>query len=106
MPATTKARARRPHWFWILPRVLLVTFILTLFSFAVTLLLGIIGVTIVSRVRGIPTNMTIAYRHIALPAAIVVGIIVLVSATVMEIRHYRQSKALAEIEQASGSGDL
>ena len=102
MPSTIHPRARRPRWFWILPRVLLVTFILTLFSFAVSLFLGILGVAIGSKMRGIPTNMALAYRHIALPAAIVVGSIVLVSAAAMEIRHYRQSRALAGIERVSG----
>ena len=102
MSSINKPRARRPRWFWILPRVLLVTFILTLFSFAVSLFLGILGVVIGSRLRGIPTNMATAYRHIALPAAIVVGSIVLISATAMEIRHYRQSRALSGIERASG----
>ncbi len=92
----------RPRWYWIPPRVFLVTFILTLFSFAVSLFLGILGVAIGSRLRGIPTNMATAYRHIALPAAIIVGGIVLVSATAMEIRHYRQARALAGIERASG----
>lgn len=102
MSSINKPRARRPRWFWILPRVLLVTFILTLFSFAVSLFLGILGVVIGSRLRGIPTNMAIAYRHIALPAAIIVGSIVLISATAMEIRHYRQSRTLAGIERVSG----
>ena len=95
-------RARRPRWFWILPRVLVVTFILTLFSFAVCLFLGILGIVIGSRLRGIHPNMAFAYRNIAAPAAAIVGSIVLVSATAMEIRHYRQSRALAEIERVSG----
>lgn len=102
MSLITKPRARRPRWFWIVPRVVLVTFILTLFSFAISLFLGILGVVIGSRLRGIHPNMAFAYRHIAAPAAAIVGSIVLVSATAMEIRHYRQSRALAEIERVSG----
>ncbi len=97
---TTKPR---PRWYWIIPRVLLVTFILTLLSFAVSLLLGILGMVIGGRLKGVHPNMAFAYRHIAAPAAAVVGIIVLVSATVMEIRHYRQNRALAEIERISGT---
>ena len=102
----TKTRPRKPRWFLIPVRVLLVTFVLTLISFAVSLLLGILGIVIGSKIRGIHPDMALAYRHVALPAAAMVGVIVLVSATVMEVRHYRQSKALAEIEQASGSGSL
>ena len=93
--------ARRPHWFMIPVRVLLVTFLLTLLSFAVSLLLAILGILIGARLRGVPPNMTIAYRNIAVPAAAVVGAIVLVSAASMEIRHYRQAKALDRIEKAS-----
>ncbi len=43
--------------------------------------------------------MRIAYRHIALPAAMVAGVIIFVAAVVMEIRHYRQSKTLTAIER-------
>ena len=51
--------------------------------------------------RGGTPNMTIAYREVALPAALAVGALVLVSVVFMEIRHYRQAKALAGIERAS-----
>lgn len=96
-----KAPARKPLWFWIPLRVLLVTFLLTLLAFAVSLLLGILGIVIGSRLRGVHPNMAIAYRHIAVPAAAVVGSIVLVSAVSLEIRHYRRAKTLAGIEKAS-----
>ena len=45
--------------------------------------------------------MTHAYRHIAVPVAIAAAAIVLVAATPIEIRRYRQAKALAAIERAS-----
>ena len=82
-------------------RVLLVTFLLTLLAFAVSLLLGIVGIVIGARLRGVPPNMTLAYKNIAAPAAAMVGAIVLISAASMEIRHYRQTKTLDEIEKAS-----
>jgi hypothetical protein len=44
--------------------------------------------------------MTIAYRVFALPAALVAGSIIFVLALAMEIRHYRQTKALDAIERA------
>ena len=91
---------QRPAWYLIPLRALLVTFLLTLLSFAVSLLLGILGVVIAARLQGAHPNMTIAYRHIALPVAAVVSTIILVAAAVMEIRRYRQTKALAEIERA------
>jgi ABC-type dipeptide/oligopeptide/nickel transport system permease component len=90
---------QRPVWYLIPLRALLVTFLLTLLSFAVSLLLGILGVVIAARLQGLHPNMTIAYRHVALPVAAVVSTIVLIAAVVMEIRRYRQTKALSEIER-------
>jgi hypothetical protein len=75
---------------------------MTLLSFAISLFLGIVGLVIGARIRGVPPNMPLAYGHIALPAAAVVGAVVLVSSIFMEIRHFRQSKALASIERAHG----
>ena len=92
---------RPPRWYAIPVRVLLVTFIGTLLAFAVGLLVGIIGTVAGSALRGIHPNMTVAYRQIALPAAVVAGSIIFVLALVMEIRHYRQSKTLAAIERMS-----
>jgi hypothetical protein len=67
----------------------------------VSLFLGIVGIAIVSLVRGVHPEMTMAYRHIALPAALVAGCIISVGAFAMEIRHYRQTKTLAAIERVS-----
>jgi hypothetical protein len=92
---------RPPRWYAIPMRVLLVTFIGTLISFAVSLLLGIIGIVIISAVRHVHPDMTAAYRLIALPTAVVAGSIIFVLALTIEIRHYRQSKTLAAIERMS-----
>jgi hypothetical protein len=73
-------------------RVLLVTSLLALLSFAVCLFLGILGLLISAAVRGVHPNMTIAYREIAFPAAILAGAAALVVAIVMEIRHHRQQE--------------
>ena|ERR1039458_6990331 len=92
---------RPPRWYAIPLRVLVVTFIGTLISFAVSLLVGILGTVIVSALRRVQPNMTIAYRIIALPVAVAAGSIIFVLALTMEIRHYRQSKTLAAIERMS-----
>ena len=89
---------RPPRWYAIPVRVLLVTFIGTLISFAASLLVGIIGTVVVSALRHAPPNMTIAYRLIAVPAAVVAGSIICVLSLSLEIRHYRQSKTLAALE--------
>jgi uncharacterized membrane protein len=91
----------RPRWCGIPVRILLVTFIGTLLCFAVSLLLGIIGTVVVSRMRGLHPDMTLAYRHFALPVALVAGVIIFVMAVAMEIRHHRQTKTLSAIERMS-----
>jgi hypothetical protein len=97
----SKSLASQPRWHWIPLRVLPVTFLLTLLSFAVSLLFGILVLVIAARLRGVHPNMSTAYRHVALPVAAAVGVIALISASVVEVRHYRQAKALAEIERIS-----
>jgi amino acid transporter len=99
MPSPHKTR--KPRWQAIPLRVLLVTFLLTLFSFAISLMLSILGVVIAAKLHGVHPDMRIAYRHIALPVAMVAGSIVLILSIVMEIRHYRQSKTLDGIVRAS-----
>jgi TRAP-type C4-dicarboxylate transport system permease small subunit len=98
---TPHRTARPPRWYTIPFRVALVTFISTLLCFAVTLLFAILGTVITARLRGVHPDMRIAYRYIALPVAAVAGSIILVLALFMEIRHYRQMKALAAIERLS-----
>jgi hypothetical protein len=91
--------SRAPRWYAIPVRVGLVTFIGTLLCFAVSLLFAILGTVIVAALRGVHPDMRIAYRHIALPMALVAGSIILVLALVMEVRHYRQAKTLSAIEK-------
>jgi hypothetical protein len=94
------ARASRsPHWYGIVVRVCVVTFVGTLLCFAVSLLFAILGTVIVSALRGVHPDMRIAYRQIALPMALVAGGVIFVLALVMEIRHYRQTKTLSAIER-------
>ena len=95
----TPQAARSPRWYGIAARVLLATFIGTLICFAVSLLIGILGTVMVSALRRIPPDMRIAYRLIALPMASVAGAIIFVLSLVMEIRRYRQMKALSAIER-------
>jgi len=93
--------ARQPRWYVVPLRVLLLTFLLTLLAFAVALLLGILGIVVSATLRGLHPNMTVAYRHIALPAALAAGEVALVVTTVLEVRNYRQARTLAQIARAS-----
>jgi len=97
----TASASRSPAWYHIPLRVLLVTFIGTLICFAVGLLLAIVGMVIVSAVRGAHPDMRLAYRLIALPMALVAGGIIFVLAVVMELRHHRQTKTPSAIERMS-----
>jgi len=98
MPKTESTRLR---WIGIPVRAFALTFLLTLLSFAVALLLSILGTIVYSQIQHVPPNLTFAYRHIAFPFAISMGAIVLVVALVLEIRNYRQRESLAAIERAS-----
>jgi len=93
----------RPRWIGIPARVVAMTFLFTVLSFAVALLLSILGAVVYSQVEHVAPNMTFAYRHIAFPFAIAAGAIVLVLSLGMEIRNYRQRKTLEEIERISGT---
>jgi len=95
------APTRSPRWYAIPARVMLITFILTLLSFAVCLFVAILWTVVAGKLHGVTPDLRIAYRHIALPLALGIGGIVLVTSTVNEIRHYRRSKALAGIARAS-----
>lgn len=76
------------------------TFLFTVLTFAIALLLSILGMVVYSQVKHVAPNMAFAYRHIAFPCAITAGAIVLVLSLMMEIRHYRQRKTLDAIERA------
>ena len=91
----------RPHWYGVPARALFVTFLLTLLSFAVTLLGAILVTVARAAVLHVAPNLPFAYRHVAFPVALGVGTVVLLISIVVEIRHLRQSRALAGIARAS-----
>lgn len=96
-----KASSEGPRWIGIPARVFAMTFLFTLLSFAVALLLSIMGAVVYSQVKHVAPNLTFAYRHVAFPCAITAGAIVLVLSLVMEIRNHRQRKTLDGIERMS-----
>jgi hypothetical protein len=96
-----KASSGGPRWILIPARVFAMTFLFTLLSFAVALLLSILGTVVYSQVKHVAPDMRFAYRHIAFPFAITAGVIVCGLSLGMEIRNYRQRKALAGIERVS-----
>jgi len=95
----TAPAPRAPRWYGIPVRILLITFLGTLISFAVSLLFALVGIVVFAAMRGVRPDMRIAYRHVALPIALVAGSIIFILATVTEIRHYRQMRTLSAIER-------
>ena len=91
--------SRSPRWYGVPVRSLLLTFIGTLLTFSVSLLLAIVGTMIASVIRGVHPDMRIAYRHFALPAALVAGCIILIGSVVSEIQRFRPSRRLTAIER-------
>jgi uncharacterized membrane protein len=90
-----------PRWYTIPVRVAVLTFIGTLLSFALGLLGGIIWTATAAALRNSHPDMRLAYRHIALPVALVAGVIICIVSLTFEIRHYRQSKTLLGIARVS-----
>lgn len=99
---TSPQTESRPRWYFIPVRVLLATVVVSLLSFAVSLLLGICAVLLAAKLHHTHPDLRIAYRFIAAPAAAMVGAIVLVSASFLEVRHYRRLKVLHRIEGQMG----
>lgn len=97
----SKPESAWPRWIGGAARVFGFTFLLTLLSFAVALLVSILGTIVHAQVKHVAPNLMFAYKRIAFPIALTVGAIVLVVTLVVEIRNYRQGKVLASIEQAS-----
>ena len=89
-----------PHWYGVAVRILLLTFIGTLLCFCVTLLLSLIATVAVAAIRGMHPDMRIAYRHFAVPMAVIEATVIFIFASAMEIRHYHRARALSAIERA------
>ncbi len=71
-------------------RVLFSTLLFTAGGMGAGLLLGIIGTIIYGIISGRAIDMTNAYRHVAIPVAIVAGSVALVGSAVLEVRARRQ----------------
>jgi uncharacterized membrane protein len=82
----------------ILPRVLLITLVLTGLTFAVSLLLAILSMLVIGILHGHLPDMRMAYRHFALPVAVTVGTVAFVSAWIHEIRHFQRAKVLNRMD--------
>jgi hypothetical protein len=67
-------------------RVLFTTFLFTAAGMGAGLFLGILGTVLYGLVRDHSVDMADAYRHVAIPVAILVGSIALIGSAVLEVR--------------------
>ena len=84
---------RKPRLLGLFLRTLLITFVLTLLAFAVTLLLAIVSLSLFGVIGGHRPDMADAYRYGAFPLAALVAFVVLVAAFTTEFKRYRQRLA-------------
>jgi hypothetical protein len=71
-------------------RVLFSALLFTAGGMGAGLFLGILGTIIFGLIRGNKIDMTNAYRHVAIPVAILFGATALIGAAVLEVRARRQ----------------
>jgi len=67
-------------------RVLFSAFLFTAGGMGAGLFLGIVGMVVFGLITGAKVDMSNAYRHVAIPVAILFGAIALVGAAVLEVR--------------------
>ena len=74
-------------------RITVITVLAALLSFAVGLLLGIVGVALLNSLGGGHTSMAAAYRSVAVPAAVIGTVTALIGMIVLEVRESRRGPA-------------
>ena len=84
--------ARRPNLGATCARIVVLTVLATALSFAVTLLVSIVSLALISAVRHTTMDMSIAYRVIGVRAAIVAAPIALVIIGAFELRGYVRAR--------------
>ncbi len=75
-------------------RVLFTTLLFTAAGMGAGLFCGIVGTVIYGVIRGVQVDMSNAYKHVAIPAAAVIGSVAFLGALVMEVRAHRQRTSL------------
>jgi lipopolysaccharide export LptBFGC system permease protein LptF len=75
-------------------RVFFTTLLFTAGGMGAGLFLGIVGTVIYGMISGNKIDMTNAYKHVAIPVAILAGCIAVFGSAVLEVRARRQRTAL------------
>jgi hypothetical protein len=71
-------------------RVLFTTLLFTAGGMGAGLFFGIVGTIVYGMIKGGNINMTTAYKHVAIPVAITLGVAGFLTALVLEVRTRRQ----------------
>jgi lipopolysaccharide export LptBFGC system permease protein LptF len=88
--APGKQRSKLSIVFTSTVRVLFTTLLFSAAGMGAGLFCGIVGTVIYGIIRGTQVDMTNAYKHVAIPAAIVIGSAAFIGALVLEVRAHRQ----------------
>jgi hypothetical protein len=75
-------------------RVLVTTLLFTAGGMGAGLFLGIVGTVLYGIISGSKIDMTNAYKHVAIPVAILSGSVALVGSAVLEVRARRTRTSL------------
>jgi hypothetical protein len=75
-------------------RVLFTTLLFTAGGMGAGLFLGILGTVIYGMISGSKIDMTNAYKHVAIPVAILAGCIAVIGSAVLEVRSRRTRTSL------------
>lgn len=75
-------------------RVLFTTLLFVAGGMGAGLFLGILGTVVYGIISGSKVDMTNAYKHVAIPVAILVGCVALIGSAVLEVRSRRTRTSL------------
>lgn len=75
-------------------RVLVTTLLFTAGGMGAGLFLGIVGTVLYGIISGNKVDMTDAYKHVAIPVAILLGSVGLIGSAVLEVRSRRTRTSL------------
>jgi hypothetical protein len=75
-------------------RVLFTTLLFTAAGMGAGLFCGIVGTVIYGIIKGTQVDMSSAYKHVAIPAAVVIGSAAFIGALVLEVRAHSQRTSL------------
>ncbi len=88
--APGKQRSRVSIAFTSTVRVLFTTLLFTAAGMGAGLFLGIVGTVVYGIIKGSNVNMSISYKHVAIPVAVTLGAAAFIGALVLEVRARRQ----------------